>query len=92
IAGRAKTSGKQENLAELDLGAILKNAIGVIESRYNLPAGVIRILEAADDPKVFGNADELETAFTNLLDNAVKYSGDDRKISVRIRSGLRGGR
>lgn len=92
IAGRAKTSGKQENLAELDLGAILKNAIGVIESRYNLPAGVIRMLEAADDPKVFGNADELETAFTNLLDNAVKYSGDDRKISVRIRSGLRGGR
>ena len=91
LAGRVKSAGKPDNLAEIDLGDILQNAIGVIESRYNLPPGVIRLLEASDDPKVFGSHDELETVFVNLLDNAVKYSGEDRKISVRIRSGGRGG-
>jgi signal transduction histidine kinase len=89
IAGRAKSAANTENLAEIDLGEVLQNAVRVIESRYKLPQGVIRLLEAADDPKVFGNRDELETVFVNLLDNAVKYSGDDRKISVRIRSGGR---
>lgn len=92
IAGRAKSAENTDNLAEIDLGEVLQNAVRVIESRYKLSQGVIRLLEAADDPKVFGNRDELETVFVNLLDNAVKYSGDDRKISVRIRSGGRGGR
>lgn len=92
IAGRAKSAENPDNLTEIDLGDVLKNAVRVIESRYKLPQRVISLQEAADDPKVFGNRDELETIFVNLLDNAVKYSGDDRKISVRIRPGGRGGR
>jgi signal transduction histidine kinase len=32
-----------------------------------------------------GDADELETVFVNLLDNAVKYSGGEPRISIRAR-------
>jgi signal transduction histidine kinase len=35
---------------------------------------------------VKGNYDELESAFVNLLDNAVKYSGNDPKITVKTQS------
>jgi signal transduction histidine kinase len=35
---------------------------------------------------VAGDRDDLQTAFTNLLDNAVKYSDGEPKISIRVKS------
>ncbi len=38
---------------------------------------------AAGIPEINGDADALTTALLNLLDNAWKYSGDDKHIVVR---------
>ena len=56
-----------------------------MRTRYNLDDNVIRIAEPASELEIIGDESDLRTAFVNLLDNAVKYSGDDRKISIRVK-------
>ena len=44
-------------------------------------------VEVADDlPPIDVDSDAIVTAVLNLLDNAYKYSGDDREIALRVRS------
>jgi signal transduction histidine kinase len=85
LASRAKESKRQPNVVEIEIADVLKDAIEVVRSRYNLDEGSIRLAEPGSETKVFGDAEDLQTAFVNLLDNAVKYSGDEHKISVRIK-------
>ena len=40
---------------------------------------------AADLPPVFGDRDQLAQLFTNLIDNAIKYGGEDSKVTVAVR-------
>ena len=59
----------------------------LVESRYHLERRNDQILEPTERIEVVGDKTELQTAFTNLLENAVKYSGNDAaKISVRLKS------
>jgi signal transduction histidine kinase len=39
-----------------------------------------------DGLRILGDSDELQTAFVNLLDNAVKYSPGEAKVSVRVKA------
>src|SRR5581483_7669465 len=40
--------------------------------------------EPAGEVTLMGSLEELRTAIANLLDNAVKYSGDDKQIVVDV--------
>ena len=43
-------------------------------------------MTAADDlPSVLGDRDQLAQLFTNLIDNAVKYGGEDSQVSIGVR-------
>lgn len=85
-ASRSKESRRLLNLAEIDVNEMLKAAVEIVRSRYNLDDGAIRFSEAAPGTSVTGDSNELQTAFVNLLDNAVKYSGEEVKVSVRVKS------
>ena len=84
-AGRTGERRRQMRVSEVDVGGLLGDAVSIVRTRYNLGDDVIRLTEPAADLKVLGDDDELRTVFVNLLDNAVKYSGDEKRITIRTK-------
>jgi signal transduction histidine kinase len=69
----------------VDLGPLARECVDAASLRHHLPAGSIALDTPGDQPlTVMGEADDLRTAVANLLDNAVKYSGDAVRISVTL--------
>jgi signal transduction histidine kinase len=54
-----------------------------VRERHALPAEAFR-LDAEPGAAVAGDASELAVVFRNLLENAVKYSGDPVDVRVRV--------
>lgn len=84
-ASKTREKKRQLSMSEIRIGRVIADAVSIVQNRYHLDDGVIRVAEPADDVVVFGDESELQTVFVNLLDNAVKYSGEERKISVRTK-------
>ena len=84
-ASRTREKQRNMNLSEIDLGALIGDTIANVRSRMHLDEAAIRYTSPAESIKVVGDRAEMETAFGNLLDNAVKYSGDEPKISIRMK-------
>jgi signal transduction histidine kinase len=56
-------------------------------TRHHLPPETLHYEEASTNGagmRVLGNAEDLRTAVFNILDNAIKYSGDDVDVRVRV--------
>jgi signal transduction histidine kinase len=85
-ASRAKEKGQPTNLAEVDLGELLAETISIVRTQYNLGDATIRFATPGEKISVFGDRADLQIAFSNLLDNAVKYSIGEPKISVKLKS------
>lgn len=73
------------NLAPVNVAAVVEESLRALAERIeNDGFSVTR--EIADDlPEIHGDAGALVTVVINLLDNALKYSDDDRRIVVRAR-------
>ncbi len=84
-AGRVKEPRRQYNVVELKLNDVLAGSIDEVRNRFDLDETAIRYTPGSNDPIVLGDAEELNTAFTNLLENAVKYSGGQPRLSVRVK-------
>ena len=52
--------------------------------RHHLQPGAIALESPDRAPMVSGDAEELRTVITNLLDNAVKYSGQAVRVTVAV--------
>lgn len=84
-AGGAKEKVQRLQTAEIDLADLLRECIALIRSQRNLDESVFRFTEPGERLVVMGSEADLKTAFTNLLDNAVKYSNEEPKVSVRVK-------
>ena len=85
-ASRSHEKERSRNISEVEISKILRETIEIIRLRYHLENDVISLTVASENAKVSGDADELQTVFLNLLDNAVKYSRDLVKIIVKMRT------
>jgi two-component system, OmpR family, sensor histidine kinase SenX3 len=86
-AGEARHAHRRRNWQEVDFAEVARNTLELARLRHNLKPEVLRFsTEPPKDLVVMGNPEELHTAVFNLLDNAIKYSGDNKDIVVDIRT------
>ena len=84
-AGVAREKRRLTLRTPLDMGALARECVDLAATRHHLQPGAIA-LEAHDRASLMvrGDAEELRTVITNLLDNAVKYSGGDVRVTVSL--------
>jgi len=80
--GRVGVTSRRLNFTTIELGEIVEDCVTRTRTRHPLLAGS---LEYTPGPPItiLGDPDEVRAAISNLVDNAVKYSGDDVSVSVR---------
>lgn len=85
-AGR--TGMKRRRIANslINLGEMVQECLELTRLRYGLSesALIYSVSPEVSSAKVSGDVDELRAAFSNLLDNAVKYSDNEVKVSVSV--------
>src|SRR5438445_7280724 len=85
-ASRTREKQRLMNLAQIDLGELVVETMRTVRGQRHLDEAAIRFSGPSEPLKVLGDRAELRTVITNLLDNAVKYSGDEPKISIKLKS------
>ncbi len=69
----------------VDLGEIARECIELARTRFHLSDQAVSFEKRTTSPAVvLGDADELKAAVWNLIDNAVKYSAADPRVSVTL--------
>ncbi len=80
---RMERNKRTFQFAEVDMGEAINAAAGIVHDRFNGPGCGLDIQVPEDLPRVRADRDAMVTVFLNLLDNAWKYSGDEKHIDVR---------
>jgi two-component system, OmpR family, sensor histidine kinase SenX3 len=85
-AGRAGAH-KREHIA-LDFAQLVRQCVERTRTSYHLQPEALRFESALNGTgaSIAGDPEELQTAVSNILDNAVKYSGTKVDVSVRLSS------
>jgi signal transduction histidine kinase len=93
-AGRTGHKRRRVERSLVDLTTLVRECAELTRTRYNLDADALRYIAprtdtSADAPRLLvrGDAEELRAAVSNLLDNAVKYSGERVEVSVEVGAG-----
>ncbi|MBV9956962.1 MAG: HAMP domain-containing histidine kinase [Acidobacteria bacterium] len=71
----------------IDLGQMTRECLELARTRYHLDDAALQFSAATgagESAHVSGDADELRAAVSNLIDNAVKYSGDRVEVAVAV--------
>jgi two-component system sensor histidine kinase SenX3 len=94
--GRMGLSGAKPNRVRLDLNALIEECLSNSVKLHHVPREALQFV-SSPAITVFGDREEIAAALSNLIDNAVKYSGtsprisvqtqqlDDRSVCVRVR-------
>ncbi len=87
---RASLTGdrrRQIQQSEIDVGELARECVEIASKRTHQGQVAVHYQEQFDKghrPLVRGDADELRAAISNLIDNAVKYSGKGTDVSVEV--------
>ena len=76
-------------LTSLSLTEELRDAIAATAPLARLKNVSVEMREGAEDVRVLANAEHLERVLVNLLDNAIKYGGANKRVQVwtEVRNG-----
>ena len=84
-AGVVREKRKAAARSPVDIGAIASECVDLAVVRHHLPPGAIALdTQAEQRLMVLGEADDLRIVISNLVDNAVKYSGESVRVTVAL--------
>jgi signal transduction histidine kinase len=69
--------------APVDAGELIHTAAAAMRERFSTPTARLDLDVQQGLPELYGDRDALATVLLNLLDNAWKYSGEEKLVSVR---------
>src|SRR6195256_5181380 len=79
-AGQLGAKLRRGSPMPVDFGAVVEECLGLARTRHHLPAGAVtanvRHVDGASF-QVLGDEQDLKAMVSNLVDNAIKYSGHD---------------
>ena len=79
--GRVGPAGRKLNLSPIDLGGVVAECLTRAQTLHHLPDEALQY-DPGPTVTVLGDADEVRAAVANLIDNAVKFSGTEAKVTV----------
>jgi two-component system, OmpR family, sensor histidine kinase SenX3 len=79
--GRLGSASRKLQLAPIDLGSVVEECVQRVRTLHHVPAESLEY-HAGPQVTVMGDRDEMRAAVSNLIDNAVKYSGTQVKVRV----------
>ena len=90
LAGKTGDARRVDNATTVDVSAVVDECVTLAGKRHHLVNGEVQLSVSPGTFVVMGDRDELVAAVTNLVDNAIKYSGDRVKVAVDVaRAGAR---
>jgi two-component system sensor histidine kinase SenX3 len=82
VAGHRKSSRER---IPIDFESLVRECVEVARTGHHLLPQALRFEPASNNGTIVtGDPEELRTAVTNVLDNAIKYSGDLVDVSIRV--------
>ena len=79
--GRMGAAGRGLNLVRIDLGSLVEECIVRARALHRIPADSLTLHSGAP-VSIMADLEEVRAAVSNLIDNAIKYSGKDVKVRV----------
>jgi two-component system sensor histidine kinase SenX3 len=81
--GRIGHSSRKPNLSRIDLGGLVEECVTRSRMLHNLSPESLSY-QPGPPMIILADLDEVRAAVSNLVDNAVKYSGSNVKVAVKI--------
>jgi signal transduction histidine kinase len=86
-AGRLRAHKDKRRFRPVDLAQVMDECLALAQTRYRLTPGELTYTARFPDgvrPHVLGDEEELKAVVLNLVDNAIKYSGQSVRIGVEL--------
>jgi signal transduction histidine kinase len=80
--GRLGVGSHKPNFTRVDVDEVVRVSVERVRTLHHMTGEGLRF-EAGGSGEVLGDAEELSAAITNLVENAVKYSGPEVHVTVR---------
>ena len=85
-AGAARSKRDPMEFQPVPIAELVHDCAEIVRLRYHLKPEELAIENRANGINVLGDPEDLRTALNNLLDNAVKYSPEQRRIAIELES------
>ena len=86
-AGRLRARLHRTSHRPIDLGTIVDECLTLARTRHHLVPDAVTYRETlanGERPQVLGDEDDLRAVVSNLVDNAIKYSGNSVQVAVEL--------